>query len=190
MIKQLDMKQHLWILELACRLFVWSKIWVYGIGKIAGGQFHRAGSLPEEIANTPIAELGSFDLAWTFFGFSTGYIWFIGISQIVGGGLLLFNKTKLIGVFILIPILLNIIVVDFFFDISNGAMLSAILYFGMCCYILYYNKKQLIEAVKKLLEITKVSRTKKVRWIGYGLAILAVGLGTVVEVFLINWVGR
>jgi hypothetical protein len=73
--------------------------------------------------------VGSFDLAWTFFGFSVGYIWFIGISQILGGGLLLFNKTKIIGVFILIPIVLNIIVVDFFFEISAGAMSSAILYF-------------------------------------------------------------
>ena len=184
------MKQHFWILELTCRIYVWSKIWVYGIGKMMGGQFHRAGNLPEEMATTPIAEVGGFDLAWTFFGFSTGYIWFIGISQIVGGGLLLFNKTKLIGVALLIPILLNIIVVDFFFEISNGAMLSALLYFGMCCYILYYNKKQLIEAVKKLLETIKISRTKKRMWIGYGLAILAVGLGTLVEVFLINWVGR
>lgn len=184
------MKQHLWILEGTCRIYVWSKIWIYGIGKIIGGQFHRAGQIPEEIAKTPIAEVGSFDLAWTFFGFSTGYIWFIGLSQIVGGGLLLFNKTKIIGVGILIPILLNIIVVDFFFEISNGAMLSAILYFLMCCYILYYNKKQLIEAVKKILRITKVPRTRKVTWVGYGFVILAVGLITVVEVFLINWVGR
>ena len=184
------MKQHLWILELICRIYVWSKIWVYGIGKIVGGQFHRAGNFPEEIAKTPIGEVGSFDLAWTFFGFSTGYIWFIGLSQIVGGGLLLFNKTKLIGVAILIPILLNIIVVDFLFEISNGAMLSAILYFLMCCFILYYNKKQLIAAVKKILETSKVSRSKKVTWVGYGLVIVAVVGITVVEVFLINWVGR
>ena len=184
------MKQHLWILELMCRIYVWAKIWTYGIGKIVGGQFHRAGQIPEEIATTPIAEVGSFDLAWTFFGYSEGYIWFIGLSQIVGGGLLLFNKTKMIGVGILIPILLNIIVVDFFFEISAGAMLSAILYFLMCCYILYYNKKQLIEAVKKIVGIQKVSRTKKGTWVGYSLAIVAVLGITVIEVFLINWVGR
>ena len=184
------MKQHLWILELTCRIYVWAKIWAYGIGKIMGGQFHRAGQIPEEIATTPIAEVGSFDLAWIFFGYSEGYIWFIGLSQIVGGGLLLFNKTKMIGVGILIPILLNIIVVDFFFEISAGAMLSAILYFLMCCYILYYNKKQLIEAVKKIVGIQKVSRTKKGTWVGYSLAIVAVLGITVIEVFLINWVGR
>jgi hypothetical protein len=184
------MKQHLWILEFTFRIYVWSKIWAYGIGKIIGGQFHRAGNLPEEVAITPIADLGSFDLAWPFFGFSTGYIWFIGLSQILGGGLLLFNRTKIIGVCILIPILLNIIVVDFFFEISPGAMLSAILYFLMCCYILYYNKKQLIEAVKKIMEIAKISRTKKVKWVGYCIAIVSVVVITVIEVSLINWVGR
>ncbi|MEP0264449.1 hypothetical protein [Dokdonia sp.] len=184
------MKQHLWIIEFTFRIYVWSKIWAYGIGKIVGGQFHRAGRLPEEVAKTPIADIGSFDLAWTFFGFSTGYIWFIGLSQILGGGLLLFNRTKIIGVFILIPILLNIIVVDFFFEISPGAMLSAIFYLLMCCYILYYNKKQLIEAVKKILETVKISRTKKIKWIGYCIAIVAVVVITIIEVSLINWVGR
>lgn len=184
------MKQHLWILELTCRIYVWSKIWVYGLGKIAGGQFHRVGNLPEEIANTPIAEVGSFDLAWTFFGFSTGYIWFIGVSQVLGGALLLFDKTKIIGVGILIPILLNIIVVDFFFEISLGAMLSAILYFLMCCYILYYNKKQLIEAVKKIMETIKVSRPRKIQWIGYTIVVIVILVITVIEISLINWVGR
>lgn len=184
------MKQHLWILELTCRIYVWSKISIYGIGKIIGGQFHRAGNLPEEIATTPIAEVGSFDLAWTFFGYSEGYIWFIGLSQILGGGLLLFNRTKIIGVLILIPILLNIIVVDFFFDISRGAMLSAIIYFLMCCYILYYNKKQLIEAVQKVLKFPIISRTKKVRWVGYGVVILSYAIMTVIEIFIINQVGR
>lgn len=184
------MKQHLWILELTCRIYVWSKIWVYGIGKIVGGQFHRAGNIPKEIAKTPIAEVGSFDLAWTFFGFSTGYIWFIGLSQVVGGAFLLFNKTKIIGVGILIPILINIIVVDFFFKISAGAMLSAILYLLMCCYILYYNKKQLIEAVKKIMETIKISRPKKIQWIGYAIVVIAILLITVIEISLINWVGR
>lgn len=184
------MKQYLWILEFTFRIYVWSKIWAYGIGKIIGGQFHRAGNLPEEIAKTPIADIGSFDLAWTFFGFSTGYIWFIGLSQILGGGLLLFNRTKIIGVFILTPILVNIIVVDFFFEISPGAMLSAILYLLMCCYILYYNKKQLIEAVKKIMKTVKISRTKKIKWIGYSIAIVAVVVITIIEVSLINLVGR
>ncbi len=184
------MKQHFWILELTCRIYVWAKIWVYGLGKIVGGQFHRADAIPEEVAKTPIADVGSFDLAWTFFGFSTGYIWFIGLSQVLGGALLLFNKTKIIGVGILIPILLNIIVVDFFFKISAGAMLSAILYFLMCCYILYYNKKQLIEAVKKIVEPVKISRSKKIQWIGYAIVVLTIVVITVAEVSLINWVGR
>ena len=184
------MKQHLWILELTCRIYVWSRIWTYGIGKIMGGQFHRAGNLPEEVAKTPISDVGSFDLAWTFFGYSEGYIWFIGLSQVLGGGLLLLNKTKILGTFILIPILLNIIVVDFFFDISRGAMLSAILYLLMCCYILYYNKKQLIEAVQKIMKLPLISRTKKVRWMGFGIVMLSYAIITVIEVFLINNVGR
>ncbi len=184
------MKQHIWILELTFRWFVFVKLWAYGLGKIVGGQFHRAGQLPVDVAQTPIAEVGSFDLAWTFFGYSTGYIWFIGLSQVVSGLLLLFNRTKLLGVAILIPILLNIIVVDFFFEISNGAMLSAIIYFSMCMYILYYNRKQLLRAVQELINIYTIAKPKKIQWIGYGIAILLIIILTGVEVFLINLVGR
>lgn len=184
------MKQYIWILELTCRWFVFVKIWAYGLGKIVGGQFHRAGQLPIDVAQTPIADVGSFDLAWTFFGYSVGYIWFIGLSQVIGGLLLLFNRTKLLGVAILIPILLNIIVVDFFFKISNGAMLSAIIYFSMCMYILYYNRKQFLGAVQELMNIYTIAKPKKIQWIGYGAAILLIIILTGIEVFFINLVGR
>ena len=36
---------------------------VYGIGKIAGGQFYRRGDLPEDIANLTLGQVGLFKLA-------------------------------------------------------------------------------------------------------------------------------
>ena len=118
-------------LELALRFYVCLKIGIYAVGKMAGGQFFAKGKLPTELAAKPLQEVVGFELAWTFFGYSYEYVLFIGISQLIGGLLLLWDKTKLLGVAILIPILLNIIVVDIFFKISVGALFSAIFYFGI-----------------------------------------------------------
>ena len=142
------LRKNKWHFELAARIYAWALLSTYGSGKILGGQFYRTGKIPEEIATTPLKDVGSFDLAWTFFGYSEIYILFIGLSQLFGAFLLLFNKTKLLGVAILIPILLNIIVVDFCFEISWGAMTSAIFYFLALCFVVFCNREQAINALR------------------------------------------
>lgn len=178
-------------LELACRLYVWVTLTIYGTGKMLGGQFYRHGKLPEEIAQLPLVEVIDFDLAWTFFGYSTLYICFIGTSQVIGALLLLFEKTKLLGVAILIPILLNIIVVDIAFKVSWGATTSAVMYLLALLYILYFNKEQVVRA---FLELVKKNRTYEPRQQKKWLRILiAVGIFAgifFVEQQLLNIIGR
>lgn len=135
-------------IELALRFYICLKIGIYAVGKMAGGQFYDKGELPPNVAVKPLQEVGSFELAWTFFGYSYEYVLFIGISQLVGGLLLLWDKTKLLGVAILIPILLNIIIVDVFFKIGAGALFSAVFYFFCLMVILFLNQ----EKVKILLQ--------------------------------------
>ena len=70
-------------IELAARWYVFIFLNVYGLGKIAGGQFYRRGRLPEEVAKTLLGEVNAFDLAWTFMGYSFAYILFIGLAEVV-----------------------------------------------------------------------------------------------------------
>ena len=184
------MKKEFWVLELVFRWYVWFKISAYGLGKIVGGQFHLKDALPEEIAQTPISEVGSFDLAWTFFGYSNEYIWFIRGSQLIGGVLLLFNRTKLLGVALLLPILINIIVVDIFFRISSGALLSAIIYLGMCSFILYYNKDILFVAIKKLMTSSSEKRSLRRYIKHYGIVVFLLIILFILENILLNQIGR
>jgi hypothetical protein len=150
--KRFDFKE---ILEITCRLYVFFFLNIYGIGKIFGGQFYTSTRMPDEIAIMPIGLVPDFELAWTFMGRSFGYILFIGLAEIIGACLLLFNKTKLIGTLILIPIMVNVIVFDIFFLDVYGALGSAVLYFLMLLTILVINKEK-ISAVLKELVIKKV----------------------------------
>ena len=177
-------------LELAARVYACTMLATYGLGKLMGGQFYQ-GSIPDPVAQTPLAEVGSFDLAWTFFGYSFGYILFIGGTQLLGAFMLLFERTKILGAAVLVPVLMNIIVVDYFFEISTGAMLSAISYFTAICYVLRYNREPVIKALNSVL-IRKESpnilfRQKAVR---FGIAIVIVAVIIMLENQMLNFVGR
>lgn len=139
------------VLELAFRVYVFMFLNVYGIGKILGGQFYRRGKLPEEVANMTLGEVDAYTLGFTFMGYSYGYILFVGISQLIGAWLLLWDRTKLIGVTILIPIMLNIVVFDIYFlGEHRGALANAIIYFALLLIILWINKEAVIETFKSL----------------------------------------
>lgn len=179
--------QHL---ELAARIYAAMMLLVYGTGKLMGGQFYQGG-IPDEVAILPLAEVGGFDLAWTFFGYSHGYILFIGGTQILGSLLLLFHRTKILGAAILVPVLMNIIVVDFFFEISTGAMLSAISYFTAICFVLFYNRQPIIEAVQRVF-LDKKSEPSKLtaKAIRLGIALAIVAVVVLLENQMLNFVGR
>lgn len=176
-------------LELAARIYAATMLLTYGFGKLMGGQFYQ-GEIPEAVASLPLSEVGGFDLAWTFFGYSFGYILFIGGTQILGSFMLLFHRTKILGAAVLIPVLMNIIVVDFFFKISTGAMLSAISYFTAVSFVVFYNRERVIEAVKTVIpeSLDKKPFGKKILKLGIAIAIVAVIV--LLENQMLNFVGR
>lgn len=140
-------------LELAARIHVFIFINLYGLGKIVGGQFYRRGKLPNDVAIQTLADANAYDLAWSFMGYSQAYIMFIGLSQIIGGFFLLFNRTKFLGILILVPILLNIIVFDIIFLPDYGALSSAILYFLLLILILFLNKDKFLDLLKTIVSV-------------------------------------
>ena len=175
--------------ELAARIHVFIFLSLYGTGKIMGGQFYRKGALPPEIAEQTLAEVSSFDLAWTFMGHSFAYICWIGGFQILGACCLLFERTKYIGIAILMPILFNIILFDaIFFDTEPlGALASAVIYFLLLMLILWLNGEKTKTLLQLLIQsMTPSQKTPKTR--------LPIALGLVAILFfmeqcLVRWLG-
>lgn len=174
------MKKSTYYIELAARLHVFLLLNAYGLGKLAGGQFHKKGALPPEVAAQTLGNVNSFDLAWTFMGHSYTYILFIGISQLIGAWCLLWDRSKLIGIAILIPILTNIIVFDAIFFETYGALASAIMYMLLLLLILYLNKTQVIN-ILKAMTITqhraKVPIAEKIKTLGIIILIFVLSFG-------------
>jgi len=139
------------VIELAARWYVFWFLNVYGVGKIAGGQFYRRGRLPEDVAKMILGEANAFDLAWTFMGYSFAYILFIGLAEVVGAWLLLWERTKLFGVAILLPVMVNIVVFDIIFLDTHGATASATIYTLLLFVILFFNRESVVQALRALV---------------------------------------
>ena len=183
------MKNFDWnkILELACRWYVFLFLNFYGLGKILGGQFYRRGQLPEVVARTTIGEATAYDLAWSFMGFSFAYILFIGLFQLIGAWLLLWNRTKLLGVMILFPIMVNIVVFDIIFLDIKDAVVNAVIYLLMLLNILYFNKERVIEAFVSLAPHSPPEGQSKdvfLKRVGITLLIMAIIFG--IDQFLVS----
>ena len=73
----------------------------------------------------PLHEFSPMGLAWTYLGFSKSYNIFMGIVEILSG-LLLFRRTMIIGALITIATSINIMTVNYFFDVPVKMVSTAL----------------------------------------------------------------
>lgn len=102
-----------WLLVLL-RYYLAFTMFSYGFAKLFKTQFPfpNLGRLMQ-----PYGQSSPMGLAWTFMGYSTGYNWFTGLGEVVGGALLLFRTTAMLGCLVLIGVIGNIVAMNFFYDI-------------------------------------------------------------------------
>ena len=178
------------VFELALRQCVFIILNIYAISKIFGGQFYMKGKIPTEVANTTLGEASSFSLAWTFMGHSYYYILFVGIAQLVGAWFLLWNKTKLLGVLILIPIMINIIIFDIIFLDVYPALANAIIVFTMLLLILFFNKEKIINVLQLLTNFSEKPKVQlKRRILTILITIIMIILIFSFDSFIEYWLG-
>jgi hypothetical protein len=91
--------------------------------------------VPGSWADRPYRSFPPSELFWSFFSHSYLFGCIIAGLQIIGAMLLLFRRTTLAGVFIILPILANILLMDIFYEIGQSVVVhSSIMMLG----ILYF----------------------------------------------------
>ncbi len=114
--------RHAWLRGVV-RYFLAYEMSLYGFGKIFKTQFAPLYSRYDQT----IGSLSGFDLTWNYFGYSHTFAVILGSFQIGGAILLLFRRTSLLGVFILLPVMVNIVLINFFYSISPGALRNSLI---------------------------------------------------------------
>lgn len=67
------------------------------------------------------------ELTWKYYGFSYGLAVILAFFQIIGSILLLFKRTLLLGIIILLPVMLNIVLINIFYGIGPITLFTSIL---------------------------------------------------------------
>lgn len=152
---RLTSKDKIEIFENAMSWIVVLAMLIYGAGKLI--QFDSVAEI-----DIPVSELTGMELMWAFYGYSKSFAVTLGIFELIGGILILFKKTRLVGCLFTSTILVNVILQDIFYGVHVGALKAAILYQLLILIILFINKDKLINSLKVLLitEKTEQSKTK------------------------------
>jgi uncharacterized membrane protein YphA (DoxX/SURF4 family) len=97
------------------RYYLALQLLVYGFSKLFKWQFY----LPEpNTLFTPLGYLHRDILYWSVMGVSRSYTVFSGLMEVIPALLLLFRPTRLIGALIAAGVMLNVVAINFSYDIS------------------------------------------------------------------------
>ncbi|MNK62054.1 hypothetical protein D3C87_812220 [compost metagenome] len=164
-------KEKLWDYFILCArvLLAWTLL-SYGWSKLNDGQF---GISAEEMA-TPVKDLGLFKLSWYLFDHEP-FKSFIGISQIIAGLLLLYNRTLIFGVLMSIPIFLNILIIDITYVKMSAFYWRLSYYLILDLLILWHYRDRMIMAFKAIFN-GLTTKFKFPTWAYLILPIMAIGL--------------
>jgi hypothetical protein len=111
----------------------------FGFLKLLG--LHMNSSLILE--DFPAGSISNYHMMDYFFNRAPEFKIIIGILQIAGAMCLLFRRTRMLGVFILLPIILNIALMDVLYDIEGGITIVAFALLLGLVYLLLQEKKKL-----------------------------------------------
>lgn len=106
---------------------------------------HLQLEMPMSKLDLPYNVFSPSDLFWNFFSFSYLFGCIIAALQIVGAMLLLFHRTRLVGAFILLPLLANILLMDIFYQIGYSVVVHASIMMAGILYFLVIEFKRLRE---------------------------------------------
>lgn len=113
----------------------------FGWKKFYGLQF----IVPAEISSMPMNQQSGEWLTWYYFGYSHAFGIIIALIQIIGGYMLLFRRTLLIGAIILFSLLLNLTLINVFYQMNAGALLQSVLLTIGVFYLVILDSKKWID---------------------------------------------
>jgi hypothetical protein len=131
---------------------------IFGWKKIFGMQFRT----PLSIADLPMSSQSGEALTWFYFGHSMVFGFIIAFFQITGSLLLCFRRTRLFGIFILLPVMLNIMLINIFYQLNPGALLQSLILTGALIYLISFSCREIIAFLFKAHD--NPSRKKSRGW--------------------------
>jgi uncharacterized membrane protein YphA (DoxX/SURF4 family) len=167
-------KAQLWDYTiLAARVLLAGTFLSYGWAKLANGQF----GISAAEAAKPIGQLGLFKLSWYLFA-QEPFKSFVGVSQVLAGLLLLWNRTSLLGALLLLPIAANVLVVDITY-LKMPGFYGRLSYYIFLIFLILWHYRSRMQVVWEALTRGLTTRFRYAWWAYLALPVAALGLEVV-----------
>lgn len=128
------------------------QLFIYGLNKVFKWQFY----LPEP--NTLFTSVGETHLDllfWSVMGASYPYTLFSGIIEILPACLLLFKRTRLVGAIIAFAVMVNVVMINFSFDISVKVFSLFLLLLSLVLVLPYLKKLSQVFIHQQAVDLKK-----------------------------------
>lgn len=116
----------------------------YGISKIFKTQFVLSQSL---MLPTTLERMSGKTLAWAFLGYSSWFEVLLGFLELIPALLLLFRRTALTGTILLLPITLNVYLINMALNLWDGTKVIALVLLVLNCLLLLFEWKKIRDIV-------------------------------------------
>lgn len=149
----------------------------YGLTKLLRTQFVV---LPFQQWSEPLKDISGTTLTWAFLGYSKWFTVLLGVLELLPAILLLFRKTRLLGAILLLPVVLNVFLINIALDLWKETQIISGMLLILNLGILLLNFPVLKEFFVKTVS---ASYTKKLK-VKIELAVNILLLGVVSYLFL------
>ncbi len=138
--KRSNYNRLLYWVTVSVRYYLAFYLLVYGYSKFNHGQF-PAPDLRR--LSQPYGESSPMGLAWTFLGFSSAFGIFMGFFESLGGLLMFFRRTTLLGACIGTTVTANIVAINFCYDVP--VKLFSLHLLLMCIFVIITEGKRMLD---------------------------------------------
>ena len=135
-------------------------LYMYGTSKLLHLQFN----LQSELAGKPIGSLNGYQLTWYYYGVSRVYACILGAMQVAGATLLLFRKTTLMGALAMLPVMVNILLINVFILVNDyGPYVISILICMSLVAIVWHQRRGLLRFLWSTQD-GEPEHSKRIHW--------------------------
>ena len=131
-------KLHYWFSQ--CVIVILSCItFAYGVLKLFPVQMNAPSFID---LHKSVGDLSPFDLLWTTFGYGKPYQVFTGFFELSGAVLILFKRTRVAGLLIIISVMLNVIMLNYTYQV--GVLVTSFYILLLALFLLTPYARQLV----------------------------------------------
>ncbi|WP_257666695.1 DoxX family protein [Parapedobacter tibetensis] len=123
----------------------------------------------------PFGDKSPMGLAWSYVGYSKAFSMFTGLAEVVGGALLFFRRTTLLGALLVAAVMFNVAIINFCFDIP--VKLYSTLLFAMAVFLCLPDANRLLRVLvwnKPTLPAPNVKYRSRKHWLRIAFTVVKV----------------